>query len=74
MTLGSRRAAAALATLMSMAPRRRPPMTEFRSAFMAYVEWGTRWRSTTRQPGPATCRRGPDASMGLGRCPAVPQP
>jgi truncated hemoglobin YjbI len=49
-----------------------PTDAEFRSALMAYVEWGTRLAVANSQPdaAPAAARAGP--ALGLGRGAAVP--
>ena len=56
------------ATLMSLAADDAglPEDPEFRSAFMAYVEWGTRLAQHNSQPGADDPAGGAGASLGLG--------
>ncbi len=48
-----------------------PDDPEFRSAFVAYQEWGSRIALANSRPG-ALPRRPPDAALGLRRGPALP--
>ena len=48
-----------------------PADPEFRSAFVAYLEWGTRLAVANSQPGAEPPRGGPGAALGLGRGAAV---
>ena len=44
-----------------------PGDPEFRSAFVAYIEWGTRLAVANSQPGRVPAARGARAALGLGR-------
>jgi hemoglobin len=57
------------ATLMSLAADEAglPDDPEFRSAFMAYVEWGTRLAMHNSQPGADVPQESSPAQVGLGR-------
>ena len=48
-----------------------PADPEFRSAFVAYIEWGTRLALANSQPGADAAARGAGAALGLGRGAAV---
>ena len=62
------------ASLMSLAADDAglPSDPEFRSALVAYLEWGTRLALANSQPGAEVVEHAPGAALGLGRCPAVP--
>ena len=49
-----------------------PDDPEFRSAFVAYVEWGTRIALANSQPGATPPPEAPVPALGLGRGSAVP--
>ena len=48
-----------------------PDDPEFRSALLAYLEWGTRPALANSQPGAAVVPQAPGSPLGLGRGPAV---
>ena len=48
-----------------------PDDPEFRSAFVAYIEWGTRLALANSQPGATPPAHAPRAAVGLGRGAAV---
>ena len=48
-----------------------PDDPEFRSALLAYLEWGTRLAMQNSQAGRRRGRGGPDAALGLGHGAAV---
>jgi hemoglobin len=47
-----------------------PDDPEFRSALVAYVEWGTRLAMHNSQPGAEVAEHAPRAEVGLGRSPS----
>ncbi len=49
-----------------------PDDPEFRSAFVAYIEWGTRIALANSQPGATPPPEGTGPPLGLGRGPALP--
>ena len=49
-----------------------PDDPEFRSALVAYVEWGTRLAMHNSQPGAEVAEHAPRAEVGLGRSPSLP--
>jgi hemoglobin len=59
------------ASLMSLAAddAKLPEDPEFRSAFMAYVEWGTRLAQHNSQPGAAVVEHAPIPRWGWGEAP-----
>ena len=68
------RAAVALGALIAASADEAglPDDPEFRSAFVAYVEWGTRIALANSQPGADADAGGAGPALGLGRGAALP--